>query len=63
MSDDSPKEEAKEVEKKDQKVQSATAEPDEKKKVEAAPVKKQARRAKTTNPYGRWQEIREEVDP
>ncbi|XP_040034550.2 WW domain-binding protein 4 [Gasterosteus aculeatus] len=63
VSDDSPKEEAKEVEKKDQKVQSATAEPDEKKKVEAAPVKKQARRAKTTNPYGRWQEIREEVDP
>ncbi|XP_037332619.1 WW domain-binding protein 4 [Pungitius pungitius] len=61
VSDDSPKGEAEEMKKKEE-VQSATAEPEEK-KVEAAPVRKQARRAKTTNPYGRWEKIQEEVDP
>ncbi|KAM8904417.1 WW domain-binding protein 4 [Spinachia spinachia] len=58
----SPEGEAEEMKKKEE-VQSATAEPEEKKTVEAAPVRKQARKAKSTNPYGRWEKIREEVDP
>ncbi|XP_059184075.1 WW domain-binding protein 4 [Centropristis striata] len=60
VSDDAPKEETGEV-KKEEEVQSLAAEPEEKK--EAAPVTTKAKRPKTINPYGAWEEIQEEEDP
>ncbi|XP_028427967.1 WW domain-binding protein 4 [Perca flavescens] len=63
MSDDAPKEVPEEM-KKEQDVQSTTAEPEkEKKEEEVAPVKMRTKRPKATNPYGAWEEIQEEEDP
>lgn len=63
VSDDAPKVEAEEI-KKEKAVQSTTAEPEEKKKIEAAaPARRQARRSKTANPYGTWEKIKEVEDP
>ena len=62
MSDDAPKVEAEEI-KREEAVQSTTVTPEEKKKIEVAPVRKQARRPKTANPYGTWEKIKEEEDP
>ncbi|XP_042369032.1 WW domain-binding protein 4 [Plectropomus leopardus] len=61
VSDDAPEEEAEEV-KKEEEVHSTTAEPEEKKET-AAPVTTQAKRPKTVNPYGVWEQIQEEEDP
>ncbi|XP_034410470.1 WW domain-binding protein 4 [Cyclopterus lumpus] len=64
VSDDAPKVEAEEIKKEKEKaVQSTTAEPEEKKKIEAAPARKQVKRPKTANPYGTWEKIQEEEDP
>lgn len=65
-SEDAPKGEAeemvKEEVKKEEDVQSTAAAPEEKK--EEAPVKIQIRiRQKSANPYGAWEQIKEEVDP
>ncbi|XP_044043091.1 WW domain-binding protein 4 [Siniperca chuatsi] len=61
VSDDAPKEDAVET-KKEEEVQSTTAEPVEKKE-KATQRKTQAKRPKATNPYGVWEQIQEEKDP
>ncbi|TNN56474.1 WW domain-binding protein 4 [Liparis tanakae] len=61
VSDDAPKVEAEEI-KKEKADKSTTAEPEEKKKIEA-PARRQAKRPKSANPYGTWEKIKEEVDP
>ncbi|XP_072235361.1 WW domain-binding protein 4 [Leuresthes tenuis] len=60
-SDDPPKEEEKEPEK-EAEVQSTTAEP-EKTGEKVTPVGIRAKRPKGANPYGTWEQIKEEVDP
>ncbi|XP_037617691.1 WW domain-binding protein 4 [Sebastes umbrosus] len=62
VSDDVPKEEAEEV-KKEEEVQITTAQPEEKKEEVVAPVRIQIKRSKTANPYGAWEQIKEEEDP
>ncbi|XP_040887973.1 WW domain-binding protein 4 [Toxotes jaculatrix] len=61
-SDDTPKEDAKEM-KKEEGVQSTTAEPEEKKEKEATQGETQAKRPKAANPYGTWEQIQQEEDP
>lgn len=66
VSDEAPEEEEMKAEeiKKEEEVQSKTAEPKEKKEVKVfMQVKTQAKRLKTANPYGAWEEIQEEEDP
>lgn len=63
VSDSAPKEEAEEVKKQEEVQSTTTAEPEEKKKETPAPVKTQAKRSKTANPYGAWEQIQEEEDP
>lgn len=60
-SDDAPKDDGEET-KKDEAVQSVTAEPEEEKK-EAPQSVTQAKRTKAANPYGTWEKIQEEEDP
>lgn len=60
-SDSSPKEDAEEN-KIESEVPSTAAEP-EKKAEEATPGKTQAKRPKSANPYGAWEQIEQEEDP
>lgn len=61
VSEDAPKEDDEET-KKEEEVQSTTAEAEEKKE-EVTQGKTQAKRPKTVNPYGVWEQIQEEEDP
>lgn len=61
VSEEAPKEEAKETTKEEE-VQDVTAEP-EKKQEEAPQSATQAKRWRAANPYGAWEQIREEKDP
>lgn len=56
-SDDAPKEETKDT-KKEEEVHSTTAELDEKKDEVTKP-----KRWRATNPYGAWEQVKEEKDP
>lgn len=56
-SDDTPKGDSE-----DEEVPSTAAEP-EKKAEEAKPVPTQAKRPKSVNPYGIWEQIQQEEDP
>ncbi|XP_076580054.1 WW domain-binding protein 4 [Chaetodon auriga] len=61
-SEDAPKEDTEET-KKEEEVQSTTAEPEEKKVEQVTQRETQAKRLKTANPYGVWEQIQEEEDP
>lgn len=64
VSEEAPKEDAKEA-KKEEEVQVTTAEPEEEKKKEEEVTRRKtpAKRPRAANPYGAWEQIQEEKDP
>lgn len=62
MSEDIPKEDTEET-KKEEEVQSTSAEPEKRQQEVVTQRETQAKRLKAVNPYGAWEQIREEKDP
>lgn len=62
ISEDTPKEDAEET-KKEEEVQSTPAEPEKRQQGVVTQRETQAKRLKAVNPYGAWEQIREEKDP